>query len=56
MVRINPAKGISTVFGEKYVNFIDERNFEEKSKQTSKDIEIMHIEQSAVKAISDIYT
>jgi hypothetical protein len=31
MVRINPARGISTVFGEKYVNFIDESNFIEKS-------------------------
>jgi hypothetical protein len=56
MLRINPAKGISTVFGEGYVNFINETNYEAKIEQPSKDIEIMHIEQSAVKAISDIYS
>ncbi len=48
LVRINPNKGYNSVFGDHAVNFIDQHNYEQKIKEDEKDIEIMHIENTAL--------
>ena len=55
LIRINPTKDISSVFSKNKINFIDANNFYDRIDFQSKDIEIMHIQQTAVSAISDIY-
>ena len=55
LVRINPLKGYGSVFGEHAFSFIDQSNFEQKSEESSQNIEIMHIKSTALQAITDLY-
>lgn len=59
LIRINPVKGIPSIYGEKYVNFIEESNFEErivKDDQSFKNrLEIIYLETTALKGINDLY-
>ena len=54
---MNPTLGHKTVFQENRVNFIDESNFEEKSKSNEeiKKIEILFLQTTALQGITDIY-
>lgn len=56
LIRINPERGITSVYGLHSVEYIEESNFDERMRDRSvKEIEIMWLQNTALNGISDLY-